>query len=108
MSWLLPVTSYAPSSTRLASTDLRVPPRPRLGPFTFQDVLDAIHAAPTSDPALSALPKGTPGAGKDVTHPVLLDTTQARTVLGLEFKGLNEVAKDTSRSLLEREKALSW
>ena len=57
---------------------------------------------------LSALPKGTPGAGKGVTHPVLLDTTKARTILGLTFKEIGETAKDTARSLMEREKALGW
>jgi hypothetical protein len=39
---------------------------------------------------------------------VLLDTTMARTILGLTFKELDETAKDTARSLLEREKALGW
>lgn len=74
------------------------------GPFTWQDFVDAIHP----DPTFSTVPKGTPGSGKSATHPVLLDTTKAKTILGLKFREINETAKDSVRSLLEREKALGW
>jgi len=84
-------------------TALRADP-PYSGPFTWQDFLDAIH----TDPAFSSLPKGTPGSGKDATHPILLDTTKAQKVLGLKFRGLGETAKDTVRSLLDRENTLGW
>jgi hypothetical protein len=74
------------------------------GPFTWQDFLDAIHP----DPTFSDIPKGNPGSGKSTTHPVLLDTTKVRTVLGLKFRMISETAKDSVRSLLEREKVLGW
>ena len=78
------------------------------GPFTFQGVLDEIHTESASDPLLLSIPKGTAGAGKNVTHPVLIDTTKARTVLGMKFMEISETAKDTARSLLEREKSCGW
>jgi len=84
-------------------TALKVGP-PYVGPYTWQDFLDAIH----TDPTFSSLPKGTPGSGKNVMHPILMDTTKAQTILGLKYRGLGESAKDTVRSLLEREKSSGW
>ncbi|KAF8580286.1 D-lactaldehyde dehydrogenase [Ramaria rubella] len=77
------------------------------GPYTWQDFLDSIHSG-ARDRGLLDIPTGTPGAGKNVTHPILLDTTQVRTILKLEFRGMEEMAKDTARSLLEREKSQEW
>jgi len=66
------------------------------GPFTWQDILDAIHP----DSAFSGLAKGMPGSGKNVTHPILLDTTKTRMILGLEFRELDETAKDSAKDCM--------
>ncbi|KAF8526812.1 hypothetical protein JB92DRAFT_3225130 [Gautieria morchelliformis] len=68
-------------------------------------IVASVHHCTASDAVLAALPKGTPGAGKDGAHPVLLDTTKARTALGMKFRQLSEIAQDTARSLLANEKS---
>ncbi|KAF8526820.1 hypothetical protein JB92DRAFT_3108057 [Gautieria morchelliformis] len=78
------------------------------GPYTNQGIIDAVHDGTASDAVLAALPKGTPGAGNNAVHPVLLDTTKARTVLGMKFRQLSETAQDTARSLLANEKVFGW
>ncbi|KAF8531160.1 hypothetical protein JB92DRAFT_2825304 [Gautieria morchelliformis] len=78
------------------------------GPYTNQGIIDAVHDGTASDAVLSALPKGTPGSGKEGVHPVLFDTTKARTVLGMKFRQLSETAQDTARSSLANEKSFGW
>lgn len=46
-------------------------------------------------------PRGTPGAGKGLTHSVY-DASKARKVLGINFKGLEETVRDTEEELRKR------
>lgn len=46
-------------------------------------------------------PRGTPGAGKSLTHSKF-SAEKARKVLGIEFKQLEEVVKDTEAGLRKR------
>ncbi|KZT38287.1 NAD(P)-binding protein [Sistotremastrum suecicum HHB10207 ss-3] len=66
-------------------------------PYTWQDFLDALSAS-----GLPNIPKGVPGGGKGVKHPILYDSSSAKTVLGLTFHGIVETAKDTVVSVRER------
>jgi hypothetical protein len=75
---------------------------PPQGPFTTQDLLDAIHCQPVPDTEFSDVPKGTPGAGQTAIYPVFMNTKKAKEVLGLQFTGLEKTARDTARSLLPR------
>ncbi|KIJ56201.1 hypothetical protein M422DRAFT_219369 [Sphaerobolus stellatus SS14] len=68
------------------------------GSFATQDLLDAIHAK--GDPALASVPKGQPGSGKDAVHPILMDASKSKNVLGLKYKTLEECATDTAKNLL--------
>jgi len=78
---------------------------PLEGPFAFRGVLDEIHTESASNPLLLSIPRGTPGAGKNVTYPVLIDTVKTPTILRMKFMELSETAKDTARGWLEREKS---
>ena len=46
-------------------------------------------------------PRGTPGSGKSLTHSIY-SSEKARKVLGIEFKKLEEVFKDTEEGLRKR------
>lgn len=77
-----------------------------IGPYCWQDVLDAIHAESedSSEAALFAnVPQGNSGAGKNILHAALMDTTKAMTILGLKYHKLERTAKDTAKSLLARQ-----
>ncbi|KAG8712620.1 methylglyoxal reductase (NADPH-dependent) gre2 [Ceratobasidium sp. 394] len=62
------------------------------GALCWQDVLDILPPPH---------PRGTPGAGKSLTHSVF-NASKARKVLGIEFKGLEESVKDTELGLRKR------
>lgn len=62
------------------------------GAFCWQDVLDALPPPH---------PHGAPGAGKGLTHSVF-SSAKARTVLEINFKGLEEIVCDTVESLRKR------
>jgi len=82
-----------------------------VGPYTFQDFLDALH----SSPALKALrakwpeqiakvPVGSPGAGKEnLTRQNILSAEKAKTILGIQCRGVEESVGDMAESLWERE-----
>ena len=52
----------------------------------------------------SEIPKGTPGAGKDINWSIIYDSSKVRDVLGLKFKSVEEATKDT----IEDYKARGW
>ncbi|KIO32648.1 hypothetical protein M407DRAFT_18408 [Tulasnella calospora MUT 4182] len=62
--------------------------------FTYQDVLDLIHAHGDHPD----VPKGYPGAGKDVPR-VEYSSTKAQKTLGIKFRTLEEVSLDTLAAL---------
>ncbi|KAG8747006.1 methylglyoxal reductase (NADPH-dependent) gre2 [Ceratobasidium sp. 414] len=62
------------------------------GALCWQDALDVLPPPH---------PRGTPGAGKSLTHSVF-DASKARKVLGIEFKGLEESVRDTELGLRKR------
>ena len=47
-------------------------------------------------------PTGTPGAGKAVEHKQIYSTKAANSVLGMKFKDMSTIAKDTAESLKAR------
>jgi len=67
------------------------------GPFTWQDVLDALH----TNGSYPDVPKGYPGAGKDVVHGVMLSHKVEKT-MGLKLRSLADSATATLASLKER------
>lgn len=74
-----------------------------LGPFCWQDVLDAVHAEQDGDKQLfSAVPLGDPGAGKGILHAAIMDTTKAINILDFKFRKITETVKDTAKDLLSR------
>ncbi|KAG8702659.1 methylglyoxal reductase (NADPH-dependent) gre2 [Ceratobasidium sp. 395] len=62
------------------------------GTLCWQDALDVLPPPH---------PRGTPGAGKSLTHNIF-DASKARKVLGINFKGLEESVKDTELGLRKR------
>ncbi|KAF8608520.1 D-lactaldehyde dehydrogenase [Ceratobasidium sp. AG-I] len=62
------------------------------GPYCWQDVLDILPLPH---------PRGTPGSGKSLKHSVF-SADKARNVLGIDFKKLDEVIKDTEEGLRKR------
>jgi hypothetical protein len=46
-------------------------------------------------------PRGTPGAGKSLIHSVF-DASKARKVLGIDFRNIDEMVKDTEMALRKR------
>ncbi|KIO32647.1 hypothetical protein M407DRAFT_212627 [Tulasnella calospora MUT 4182] len=62
--------------------------------FTYQDVLDLIHAQGNHPD----VPKGYPGAGKDVPR-VEYIYTKAQKTLGIKFRTLEELSLDTLAAL---------
>jgi len=68
------------------------------GPFTYQDVLDALH---DTQPGRTDIPKGTPGGGKAVPG-IVYSAGKAEKVFDMKFKTLDEVAPATYTALKER------
>ncbi|KIO32650.1 hypothetical protein M407DRAFT_18410 [Tulasnella calospora MUT 4182] len=66
------------------------------GSYTYQDILDLIHEHGDHPD----VPKGFPGAGKDVPRPSYLNTKAEKT-FGIKFRPLQEIAVDTLTSLRE-------
>ena len=64
--------------------------------FFIVDVTNKLGIAGVSAPG------GKPGSGATVEHTQIYDTTRAKTVLGLEFKGKEETARDSIASFKER------
>jgi len=67
------------------------------GAFTWQDVLDSIHASGN----YPDVPKGTPGSGKATQQNVFL-SGKAEKELGIKFRTIEEVGPATFASLKER------
>lgn len=66
-------------------------------------IVDAAHALGYGE-KYSAIPKGTPGAGKDVKWNIEYTNSKAQDVLGLKFRSKEETTKDT----VEDYKARGW
>jgi hypothetical protein len=62
--------------------------------------VDGISATSTALPKTT--PRGVPGAGKNTVHPVLIDSTRAREVLGLKFRTHTETFVDMLESFREK------
>lgn len=62
------------------------------GAYSWQDVIDILPPPH---------PRGTPGAGKSLTHSKF-SAEKARKVLGIDFKKLDETVKDTEEGLRKR------
>ncbi|KAG8951132.1 methylglyoxal reductase (NADPH-dependent) gre2 [Tulasnella sp. 424] len=66
------------------------------GSYTYQDILDLIHEHGDHPD----VPKGFPGAGKDVPRPAFL-SAKAEKTFGIKFRSLQEITVDTLTSLRE-------
>ncbi|KAG8951131.1 methylglyoxal reductase (NADPH-dependent) gre2 [Tulasnella sp. 424] len=64
--------------------------------YTYQDILDLIHEHGDHPD----VPKGFPGAGKDVPRPAFLNAKAEKT-FGIKFRPLQEIAIDTLTALRE-------
>jgi len=70
------------------------------GPFTWQEILDALHQNPDIIPKVT---KGKPGNGKKpLSEQTYASGEKATKVLGIKFKTLNESLRDTVKALQER------
>ncbi|KIJ56318.1 hypothetical protein M422DRAFT_23608 [Sphaerobolus stellatus SS14] len=69
-------------------------------PFTWQDVVDALLDA--GIPLPLSTPRGEKGAGKNTVHPVLVNSVRAREELGLKFRSLTDVFRDTFQDFKEK------
>ncbi|KAG8892731.1 methylglyoxal reductase (NADPH-dependent) gre2, partial [Tulasnella sp. 403] len=67
------------------------------GPYAWQDVLDTLHASGEHPD----VPKGHPGAAKDVLHNVYTNA-KAEGVFGIKFRDMAETTAATLKSLRER------
>jgi nucleoside-diphosphate-sugar epimerase len=71
------------------------------GPFNGQDVVDIIHSFP--GPALDVVPKGTPGAGKEINAKAnVFSGEKAHKVLGIDYTDLRVCLEDMYKSLQEK------
>ncbi|KDQ17916.1 hypothetical protein BOTBODRAFT_171618 [Botryobasidium botryosum FD-172 SS1] len=68
------------------------------GPFSWQDLYNALNSA---EPPLPNIPKGDPEAAP--AHPILLRSDKTASILEMEFTGLQKMAVDGLKSLLERQ-----
>ncbi|KIJ48633.1 hypothetical protein M422DRAFT_28366 [Sphaerobolus stellatus SS14] len=69
-------------------------------PFTWQDVVDALVDA--GIPLPDSTPRGEKGAGKNTVHAVLVNSVRAREELGLKFRSLTDVFRDTFQDFKEK------
>ena len=75
------------------------------GPFTWQQVVDAIHQKFPDEAKKNGVPVGTPGSYKQQKDWSVLDTRGAEQVLGYRHIDLATSSQDAAESLWQRQKA---